>query len=274
MPYIIQKDGEQYCVHQEDADGSVGERVKCHATEAEARAHVRALYANVEEAAAKYFAGLAIKAIGDWELDVLAIPFHSRDSDGQWFDENTDIMHEAFTTPLVVYQHGVAQGAKGLQERPLVIGKTVSGSLEKRADGWHLRVILDKTKALAKNVMEAARKGMVAVSSGAISHLARLDNGKGKLMQYEKNRPGRIAVWSLAEISLWEKGNGNMQPANQFAVALPAMKAMYREAGIPFPDIDTHGGAEADDATRRAEVVQKAIQLLKQTDKQTERKIK
>lgn len=196
---------------------------------------------------------IAVKATGEWELDVLAIPFGSRDSDGQWFDDRTDIMHEAFTTPLIVYQHGVKQGAQEIDETPVVVGRAVPNSLEKKLDGWHIRVILDKAVKQAQVIMEAVKKGLVAVSSGSISHLARLDVG-GKLIQYEKNRPGRIAVWALGEVSLWEKGNGNAQPANQFAVALPAMKAMYREAGIPFPDIDTHGVSQADEVKRRTEV--------------------
>ena len=214
---------------------------------------------------------MAVKAVGDWELDVTPIPFGSSsnsDSDKQWFDQSTDIMHEAFSTPLIVYQHGVKQGAKGIQEKPLVIGKAVPGSLEKRADGWHVRVILNKAMKIAKDIMDAARKGLVAVSSGSVSHLARLDVG-GKLIPYEKDRPGRIAVWGLAEISLWERGNGNYQPSNQFAVALPVMKAMYRDAGVPFPDVKpnfTDGSlSEADKATkdaRKAEVIQTAKTYL------------
>lgn len=209
------------------------------------------------------FSGQTVKAVGDWELDVLAIPFGSaekRDADKQWFDANTDIMEEAFSTPLIVYQHGVKQGAKGLQGKPLVIGKAVPGSLVKRADGWHVRVILNKSLKESKDIMDGARKGDVAVSSGSISHLARLDIG-GKLIQYEKNRPGRIAVWGLAEISIWEKGNGNFAPASQFAVALPVMKAMYRDAGIPFPDVAlTTDGVlpEADEADEADEAVKRA----------------
>lgn len=205
----------------------------------------------------------AVKAVGDWELDVTAIPFGSRDSDGQWFDDRTDIMHEAFTTPLVVYQHGIKQGAKEIEEKPTVIGRSIAGSLAKKVDGWHIRVVLDQTKEAAKRVMEAAKQGLVAVSSGSISHLARLDIG-GKLIQYEKNRAGRIAVWALGEISLWEKGNGNALPANQFAVALPAMKAMYKEAGLPFPEIDTNGVTpKAEQAEKRAKVLQKSKEILK-----------
>lgn len=195
---------------------------------------------------------VAIKAIGDWELDVLAVPFGGRDSDGQWFDDRTDIMAEQFQTPLIVYQHGIKQGAMELDEKPVIVGRAVPGSLTKKLDGWHIRVILDKTIQVAKDIMEAARKGIAAVSSGSIAHLARLDHGK--LIQYEKNRPGRIAVWPLGEISLWERGNGNVEPANRFAMALPAMKAMYREAGVPFPELDTGGGGEAEKVNRRARV--------------------
>lgn len=202
----------------------------------------------------EYF--IAIKAVGDWELDVLAIPFGSRissDSDIQWFDDRTNVMAEQFQTPLITYHHGIKQGAKGIEESPIVIGKTVPGSLKKMVDGWHIRVILDKGIEAARRVMEAARKGMVAVSSDSISHLARLDVGD-KIIQYEKNRAGRIATWALAGVSLWEKGNGNFEPASTMTYALPAMKAMYRDAGVPFPDVDTSGGADAEEVKRRARV--------------------
>ena len=272
MPYMIVPDNNKFCVHKESPDGSAGEKVKCHATETEAKEHMRALYANMENDAMKYSSlSLAVKAIGDWELDVLAIPFNSKDSDGQWFDENTDIMHEAFSTPLAVYQHGVKQGAKSLQDKLIVVGKTQAGTLEKKSDGWHIRLILDKAVEVTKGMMEAAKRGMLAVSSGSISHLARLEVG-GKRMMYEKNRPGRIAVWPFAEISLWEKGNGNMNPANQFAVALPAMKAIYRDAGLQFPDINvenTDGDLpDADEtAVKRARIRQQARAYLTTLDK-------
>jgi len=270
MPYVMQKDGDQFCVYTENADGSTGEKVKCHPSESEARDHMRALYANMEEAAKAFLQIASVKAVGDWELDVLAIPFNRMDSDRQWFDDNTDIMSDAFQTPLIAYQHGLEQGAKSLQDKPITLGKAVPGSLEKKVDGWHIRVILDKASKYARQLMEAARKGLVAVSSGSIAHLARLE-ANGRLMQYEKNRPGRIAVWPLGEVSLWELGNGNMQPANPFAVALPVMKAMYREAGIPFPEIkpDTGGDAQANSAHRARvnQVREKALKMLEKINK-------
>lgn len=226
-----------------------------------------------EKSAVKYkgLFSAPVKAVGDWELDVTPVPFTGKDSDGQWFDPLTDIMHEAFQTPLIVYQHGIKQGAKGLQDKPMVIGKTIPGSLEKQADGWHLRVVLNKALKVAKDIMEAAKRGMVAVSSGSISHLARLEVN-GKLIQYEKNRPGRIAVWALGEVSLWERGNGNVSPASPFAIAMPVMKAMYRDAGLVFPDIPNIEGdlSEAEKVANRAriEVIQnKAKTILKRTER-------
>ena len=220
--------------------------------------------------AAKYRAlTCAVKAVGNWELDITATPFNSRDSDGQWFDNKTDIMESAFTTPVLLYQHGIKQGAKGLQDHPIVIGRTVPGSLIKQSDGWHLRGILDQAKENAKDIMDAAIKRKVAVSSDSILHLARLEVG-GKYIQYEKNKPGRIAVWPLAGVSLWEKGGGNFQPANQLAMALPAMKAIYRVAGLPFPDvIDTHGVTNGVTVHRTARTEMRAeIEKVKQEARQ------
>jgi hypothetical protein len=46
MPWMIQKDGDSWCVHKENADGSAGKKVKCHGSEADAKDHLKALYAN------------------------------------------------------------------------------------------------------------------------------------------------------------------------------------------------------------------------------------
>ena len=207
----------------------------------------------------------AVKAVGDNILDVLAIPFNSKDSDGQWFDANTDIMPDAFQTPVAVYQHSVKQGAKGWEDKPIIIGKSIPGTLTKQADGWHIQVALDLINKLANGIMTAAKNAMVAVSSGTIDHLARLEIG-GKLVPYSKDRPGRIAVWPLGEISMWEKGNGNFQPANRFAIAMPAMKAIYREAGIDFPEIGS-GSQEARKAARRETVRKQSIEILNRIEK-------
>jgi len=263
MPWVIQKNDDEYCVHKENPDGSVGERVKCHPTESEAKAHQRALYANVEDAAAKYFSMIAVKAVGDWEIDITALPYNVQDSDSQWFDYDTDTMTDTFTNPAIFYHHGIKPGMKGPEDKPIIIGKAMS--MEKRADGFHIRAILDQSLEYARRVWNAVKNGSVAVSSDSIAHLARLEVG-GKRIMYEKNRPGRIAVWPLAGISLWDTVEGNFRAASRNAIALPAMKAIYRNAGIEFPEIapDTTGDGQAKKrARRRAEIVEQSKNVLK-----------
>lgn len=197
---------------------------------------------------------VSIKAVGDWELDVLAVPFDKPDSDGQTFDVNTDFMLEHFASPAILYHHGVEPGKKSLQKKPVIIGK--AQAVEVKSDGVHIRVLLDKSLEWARRVWEAAKNGLAVASSDSISHLARLEVN-GKSMMYEKNKPGRISVWALAGVSLWDRVEGNFQPASRYALALPAMKAIYRDAGIQFPDVsnDTHGGEPyADEAARRARI--------------------
>ena len=214
----------------------------------------------IREAARKYLTIVAVKAVGDWEIEIRAVPY-GVDNEGQSFDANTDYMEKTFSTPAIIYQHGIKPGMNGFEGQPVVIGKSVG--VEKRADGVYIRAILDKTIEYARRVWEAAKRGLAVASSDSIAHLARLDVG-GKRIMYEKDRPGRIAVWPLAGVSLWDAVEGNAKPASNNAIALPAMKAVYREAGLQFPSIkDTTGGDQADDKARhRAEIIAKSKKLL------------
>lgn len=243
MPYLIQKDDDQFCVHLKNEDGSAGDVVKCHPTEQEAKDHMAALYANAEEAAES-----AVKAVGDWEIEIRAVPY-GMDSDGQSFDARTDYMLEAFPTPVITYHHGIQPGKAGLQPKPVIIGKAVS--VEQRADGIWVRALLDKTLDFARRVWEAAKQGLAVASSDSIAHLARLEVG-GKQIFYDKEKAGRIAVWPLAGVSLWDKTPGNFTPASPNAVALPAMKAIYREAGLPFPNFQQRTDDVLPEAARAA----------------------
>ncbi len=303
MPYRIihDKENNRYCVHKENADGTPGAKIKCHATEQETKDHMAALYANVGDAMkavtdapnlrgdeehacgnCNYYKMMptdgemampmegicnkfefttkdkwvcdawemipppepapievtvtAVKAVGDWEIEVRGVPYGT-DGDGQTFDANTDYMLDAFPTPVITYHHGIQPGKKGIQGQPIIIGKTIR--VEKRADGIWLRVLLDKTLDFARRVWEAAKKGLAVASSDSIAHLARLEVN-GKQIFYEKDKGGRISVWPLAGVSLWDSGNGNFRPASPNAIALPAMKAIYRDAGLPFPEFNPH----------------------------------
>jgi len=224
----------------------------------------------LEEIAAKYFEMIAVKAVGDWEIDIRAVPY-GIDGDRQTFDADTDYMEGTFTNPAIIYHHGIKPGMKGFEGKPVIIGKALS--VEKRADGVYIRALLDKTLDYARRVWEAAKQGFAVASSDSIAHLARLDVG-GKRIMYEKNRPGRVAVWPLAGVSLWDAVDGNGRPSSSNAIALPAMKAIYRDAGLQFPELesDTTGGAQADEkAQRRTEITEKSHIILKKAAKRRKR---
>ena len=177
-----------------------------------------------------------IKAIGDWELDVLGIPFgdaSSADSDGEYFTANTKTYADKFTNPLVLYYHSHDENGKP-QGDPEIIGK-VTG-IEPKNDGVWYRVALDKTKQYAARIWEAARKGTAAASTGSIAHVARLLKN-GQLIPYSKGGGGEIGVWPVVELSLIDIG-GRRNPANHRAIAMPVVKSMYAQAGLSLPDID------------------------------------
>ncbi|HMM99862.1 MAG TPA: hypothetical protein PKC99_12690 [Anaerolineales bacterium] len=271
MPYMIKKDGEKFCIYKENEDGSPGEKIKCHDTEQDAKDQMAALYANVSDAQKLIL--WPVKVAGEWIVEVRGVPF-GVDRDNQTFDANTDYMLDQFPTPIITYHHGINPGRDGIQGRPVIIGKTLD--VEQRKDGIWLRVLLDKTVEFARRVWEAAQKGLAVASSDSIAHLARLEVN-GKQIMYEKDRPGRIAVWPLAGMSLWDAGHGNFMPASPNAIALPSMKAMYREAGLTFPDVTDTGGVPEASAGRarvaKANAAQLAAEkLLKKTRQLVEEK--
>ena len=166
---------------------------------------------------------MTVKAAAEYELDVLGIPYGSaddRDSDGEWFDAQTRLHEDKYPLPPAVYYHGKGEDGNGLPA-PAYIGQTVRRWVDD-AGVW-FRVVLDKGNEYAKRVWEAAQQGIARASSGAVSHLVRTDED------------GHIREWPIAELSIFD-ALGHRQPANRHAVALPAMKAVYAEAGIPLPD--------------------------------------
>ena len=171
---------------------------------------------------------------GEWALDVRGVPFHHKDSDGEWFTPDTDIYAEQFPSPLVLYYHSYGPDGKP-QGKPEIIGKTTT--IEKRNDGWWYRVTLDKAKTLAQRIWDAAKNGLAAASSGSVSHLVRMKRG-GQLVPYtQKGMGGEIAVWPVVELSLIDIGQGRA-PANRYAVAVPVLKAVYAEAGLDLATLD------------------------------------
>ncbi|TXH56377.1 MAG: hypothetical protein E6Q97_06530 [Desulfurellales bacterium] len=168
---------------------------------------------------------IAIKSDGDaWELDVLGVPYggpnNGRDSDGEYFSPQTKLYLEQYPVVPAVYYHGYDENGQPASE-PQIIGKTTG--YEVRDNGVWFRVVLDKANDYARRVWDAAKNGIARASSGSIAHLRRV------------GRDGHITHWPVAELSIFD-AVGKRQPANQYAVAMPVMKAVYAAAGLSLPD--------------------------------------
>lgn len=177
----------------------------------------------------------SVKAVGDWELDVLAVPFggpdNGKDKDGEYFSSRTELHLDRFN-PLVTYYHGYDEKGHP-QGDPEFIGEITPDSWTKRGDGWWARVVLNKLSDYAGRVWQGAKDGIARASSGSIEHLVR------------KEHDGEITRWPLGELALFDTGEGR-QPANNYAVALPVMKSVYDRAGIDLPDLPGTNDPEGD----------------------------
>ena len=176
----------------------------------------------------------------EWVLDVLGVPYggpnNGKDSDGEYFSPQTKLHEDKYTLPPIVYYHGLTPDGKPAGA-PEYIGKAVS--YEDRGEGRWYRVVLDKANAVAKRVWEAAQNGLARASSGSIAHLVRVA------------RDGHIMEWPVGELSVFDVGEGR-QPANQYAVALPTLKAVYLQAGLTLPEMESSGETEPEAAPPEA----------------------
>src|SRR3972149_4911295 len=181
MPWKIAEVDGMYCVHKMNDDDTMGEKVECHATMEEAEAHMRALYANMEDMGGDMSGKAAVKALtggegNAWVLDVRGVPYGSpsdRDGDGQYFDARTVLHEDKFPLPPAVYYHGIADDGKRLAPTPEYIGKTVS--FEDRADGRWYRVVFHQAAGKARRVWEAAAQGEGGESDKQAAIKAALD---------------------------------------------------------------------------------------------------
>ncbi|MCW5876483.1 MAG: hypothetical protein KIS85_06330 [Anaerolineales bacterium] len=166
-----------------------------------------------------------VRALKNMVLEVLGVPFGGpfggRDSYREYFDEQTNLHLDLFPTPPIVYYHG--NGADGWpDDAPQYIGKTIG--TEEREDGVWFQVLLDEASALARELWEKAKEGLLRASSGSASHLVRIDE-----------ETGHIEEWPVVELSLLDISMGQA-PANPYAVALPVLKSIYQQAGLSLPE--------------------------------------
>ena len=213
--------------------------------------------AKQEEDRAAKDEGYTVKAAGDWELDILGVPFgdaEHKDAQGEYFTNETQYHEDRYGLPPLVYYHGLDAGGRPSGD-PEYIGKTVKRWVDKA--GIWFRGVLDKTNALAKRVWEAAQQEKARASSGSIAHLTRTDPD------------GKITEWPVAELSVFDLGGGR-RPANPYAVAMPAMRAIWAKAGLEWPDdelpeleaADEAGPASPEDDAAKAQVDDQGVREM------------
>ena len=157
---------------------------------------------------------LKAEQLASHQWRILAIPFGgqykgNKDKDGEFFSPQTDIKADWFDRRPVIWHHG---------QDPMVKDATigVEDDLELEQDGWWAKLWLHRGARYAAEVESMLRSGKAYGSSGAISHLVRV------------NRPtGEILVWPHAEQTL------TTMPINLLSRVVPAKAVMnFDEAGI------------------------------------------
>lgn len=184
-----------------------------------------------------------VKAAGDWELDVLGVPYGSptqKDADGEYFTSQTRLHDDKFPYPPAVYYHGRDEDGRPAGE-PAYIGKTISH--EDRPEGRWYRVVLDRASEYARRVWEAAQNMAARASTGSAAHLVRRDND------------GRIIEWPVIELSLFDT-SPTRQPANQYAVAIPRLKSLAAETGLAELEPEATQDSGGDGSAQAVEAAQ------------------
>ena len=199
---------------------------------------------------------MAVKAVlgGDeYRLEILGTPFggpvNGRDKQGERFTEASNLHIEDFPEIPIVLAHGFDPQTGKPVGKPLYVGKAKYLRTDERGHWWS--GVLDKTKAVVESLWNAAKNGKLGASSGSLNHLVRVA------------KDGTILEWPVAEMTIANL-DLNVHPINSYAIATPMMKATYREAGLPFPEIENSEDATlyADNAAKRARIKQQARAYL------------
>jgi hypothetical protein len=225
MPWVIRKENDTWAVYKEGPDGEpVGDALGTHASEAEAKEQMAALYAG--EPGAK-----AVKFSGESETEIEGLlapdggPFNGRDVQGEHFSAKTDFCLDWFGERPLLYHHGLDPE----------VGTAVVGRIKavERGDlGLWMKAQLDKGSKYYEAIRELIRKGALQLSSGAMSHLAQV------------SKSGEILRWPLVE------GTLTPTPANPLAtVDFATAKAHFKAIDVEIPG---HLAPDPEPATLKA----------------------
>jgi len=194
------------------------------------------------------FDNLPVRVKGDRVLEVLGGPYggpkDGKDEDGEYFSPNTDFMLDIGDKRPSLYLHGkTPRGTMAI--KPELIGK--AEATRRDNEGLWFDVRLDES-GLSDRVWEAAQAGTARASSGAVNYLVR------------KAEDGEILTWPLAELSVFDTGNGRY-PANELARV--ELKALFDNAEIEMPQNFVKSGELETELEQEDKSVSKIIRLYK-----------
>jgi len=200
-----------------------------------------------------------IKSDSAWELDVLGIPYgghdNGRDSDAQYFDETTQLHADKYGLPTATVYHSLNDDGNGLTDSVEYVGKATG--YKDKPDGRWYRVALDKLSPSAAKLWEAAKAGVLSVSSGTASHLSRINEATG-----------HIKEWPVFEIAMIHGGEGK-EPANKYAIAVPLLKAYGIDLEQPQTIGDVLEGEESPAQATGADIISE-LPIKKEVNKMSE----
>lgn len=158
-------------------------------------------------------------------LEGLAIPyggpFNGRDLDGEFFTKDTNFCLDWFPVRPLIYDHGLDPTIK-----TAVVGQTVD--VMPQDDGIWARVQLDVRNRYLRAIQDLVQKSALGFSSGAMSHLVRVDDKTGEIKQ-----------WPWVELST------TPTPANPDAIVYTVKS--WAELAQHMAGLDADSGSESFD---------------------------
>ena len=134
-----------------------------------------------------------------------------RDLEGEYFTKDTDFWLDKWPGPRpVLYEHGMHPTVK-----TTVLGKAIK--FEADDYGLSVEAELDRHSEYVETILDLADHGVLGWSSGAVSHLVRVESGY-------------IKSWPIAEMTL------TVQPAEPRTLGAQALAKLYKSAGLDVPE--------------------------------------
>jgi len=170
----------------------------------------------------------------DWNDDTTALPDvwvrahpfgnnQKKDAHGEYFDRQTNFHDKELPQIPVTYYHNYTPDGEPVGD-PISIGKTIARKYQ--SDGRWDKIRFD-TKSMPpeikERVAEALKTGKLRASPTVVPDFHSVDD-----------RTGHIKNWLTGSIAVLD-AKGDRQPASQFAIGIPAMKALFKAAQIDFP---------------------------------------